>query len=47
MQKQDFHNAIEAAGLKVLEIYNDDSGYDHPHKQICNNVVISEKNSND
>jgi hypothetical protein len=24
MQKQDVHNAIEAAGLKVLEVYDDD-----------------------
>jgi len=25
MQKQDVHNAIEAAGLKVLEVYDDES----------------------
>ena len=25
LQKQDVHNAIEAAGLKVLEVYDDES----------------------
>jgi hypothetical protein len=30
MQKQDVHNAIEAAGLKVLKVYDDDSFCDDP-----------------
>jgi hypothetical protein len=46
MQKQDFHNAIEAAGLKVLEVYNDDSGYDHPHKLLPGSAVFhAQKNA--
>jgi len=30
MQKQDVHNVIEAAGLKVLKVYDDDSFNDDP-----------------
>jgi hypothetical protein len=30
MEKQDVHNAIEAAGLKVLKVFDDDSFCDDP-----------------
>jgi len=46
MQKQDFHNAIEAAGLKVLEVYSDVSGYDHPYILYYGSVVfLAQKNA--
>ena len=46
MQKQDFHNAIEAAGLKVLEVYNDDSvTYDPSAIYKGSAVFLAQKNA--
>ena len=46
MQKQDVHNAIEAAGLKVLEVYDDDSVVVDPLSPYTGSAVFhAQKNA--
>ena len=46
MQKQDAHNAIEAAGLTVLEVYDDDSVVVDPFAPYTGTAVFhAQKNA--
>ena len=46
MQKQDAHNAIEAAGLTVLEVYDDDSVVVDPSSPYSGTAVFhAQKNA--
>ena len=45
MQKQDVHNVIEAAGLKVLKVYDDDSFSDGPVPYKGSAILHAQKNA--
>ena len=46
MQKQDVHNAIEAAGLKMFKVYDDDSFCDDPHVPYKGSAIFhAQKNA--
>jgi hypothetical protein len=43
MEKQDVYNAIEAAGLKVLEVYDDESFCVDPLSAYTGTAVVVDK----